>query len=73
MISTLPIEQAAAAHADLNLFAAIAMLLDGCGLLTADAEADAVRIQRICESAQAKAYRRYEAALARSQSPRFRK
>lgn len=60
------ISEAAGAHTDLNIFAAVVTLLEGGHLYTSQGTDSAQRIIRICQAEQAKCLRRYDAATARA-------
>lgn len=68
-MAKLPIEDAAIAHTDLNIFAAVACLMEN-SLVSAHGYDGEARIIRICRAEQAKALTRYDAALARSRNPK---
>jgi hypothetical protein len=68
-MAKLPIEEAAAAHTDLNIFAAVLVLMES-SLISPHGFAGARRIIGSCKAEQARALRRYDAAVARSQRPK---
>lgn len=69
MMAKLPIEEAAEAHTDLTVFAAVMCLMEN-SMISRHGHGDEARIVRICKSAQAKALTRYDAAVARSKVSR---
>lgn len=56
---------AAAAHSDLNLFAAVAALMES-SLVTSDCHGAEAKIAKICKKEQQKCLRRYDAAIKRA-------
>lgn len=60
------IKEAAVARSDLNLFAAVAALMES-SLVSSDCYAAEARIVRICQAEQAKCLRRYDRAIAKAE------
>jgi len=57
--------KAAQAHADMNLFEAIDVLLEG-GLVSAECYAATEKIRKICADEKARCLRRYDRAIKRA-------
>lgn len=57
--------EAAKAHSDLNLFAAVAALMES-SLVSSDCYGAESRIVRICQAEQAKCLARYDRAIAKA-------
>lgn len=55
--------EAARAHTDLNIFAAVAAMLEG-GTVSADAQPYDFRVITICQQAEQQCLRRYDRAIA---------
>lgn len=58
------LEEAAAAHTDLNIFAAVIAMMEN-SLLSVACQQREFQIIRICKSEQEKCLRRYDAAIAK--------
>lgn len=60
--------EAARAHTDLNIFAAVVSLLEG-GHVSSDVQPFDFRIIRLAQQAQQRCLKRYDDAVARANSP----